>query len=64
MIMQFIKEKLGWVVAGVLVAVFAFHAWEVYQLKADLKKVITVVQQDNTRVNQIVDFLNKATQPK
>lgn len=60
--MQFVKEKMGWIVAGVLIAAFAYHAYTVYSLKADLKAVVQVVQQDNTRINQIVEFINKATQ--
>ena len=56
-----IKNKIGWIILGVVIAISAFHAWTVYTLVTKLQEVSAIVQQDNARVNQIVDFLNKVT---
>lgn len=51
------QSKLTTFVAGLLVALFATHAYTVYQMRAQMVQNTVVIQ-------QIVSFINQANAPK
>jgi len=48
-------------VAGILLTIFAYHAYTVYTFRSAINAQARLIQEQGVALSQVIEFLNKAT---